>query len=212
MPTNDKKTSPLDFVYMARRQRDGKIKIGISQNVAARLVMLSKKYASEMVLLGVQRGSYDLETVLLTKFQQYALPAKKRGRLSEWFHPVPELFDYLEQNMHKPGESIHLVAPQSRQPNPRKRKIGTASTDALLKHRLFELTAKKTISDNRRITQQDISTETGIAPFTIARLMNNDSIERINSDDVKRLCRYFNCDVSDFLYIEYPVTSEGFAS
>lgn len=70
-----------------------------------------------------------------------------------------------------------------------------------LKNRLFLLINEKEIRENRRITYAQISEATGIGMSVLSRWAQN-QVDRFDSHVVVRLCEYFECDLSDLLYID----------
>ena len=70
-----------------------------------------------------------------------------------------------------------------------------------LKNRLFLLINEKEIRENRRITYAQISEATGIGMSVLSRWSQN-QVDRFDSHVVVRLCEYFECDLSDLLYID----------
>jgi hypothetical protein len=73
-------------VYFARDVATGAVKIGTSTCVPRRLRALGKK----VELIATVRGGYQVEALLLQLFAH----ARIRG---EWFHPVPELLEHIEE-------------------------------------------------------------------------------------------------------------------
>lgn len=48
---------------------------------------------------------------------------------------------------------------------------------------------------------QDVSDATGLSRKSISKLYHEDSVQ-ITFDVIARLCKLFNCDVEDLLYLE----------
>lgn len=59
----------------------------------------------------------------------------------------------------------------------------------------------------RRIKQIEIARELEISPRTVASWLQND-VTKFEAHIVERFCNYFDCDVSDLLYLE-PVNDES---
>lgn len=79
-------------VYFIQGISGGPIKIGKSVNVYSRLAALQTGHHEEFKILAIIKdGGFVLEKNLHNKFGKYNV----RG---EWFEPVPELLEYIEQN------------------------------------------------------------------------------------------------------------------
>lgn len=50
----------------------------------------------------------------------------------------------------------------------------------------------------KRISQAELSRQTGIRPSTISD-MYNEIVERVNLDYLDRICEYLNCSLSDLM-------------
>lgn len=77
-------------VYFLRESGVGAIKIGTSTNVALRVRSISRDMPHEVTLLATMPGGHQVEALLLAFFKH----ARIRG---EWFRPVPELLEYIEE-------------------------------------------------------------------------------------------------------------------
>lgn len=77
----------------------------------------------------------------------------------------------------------------------------------VLRSRLKELIARKEHQLNRSINNNDVAEATGLDAHTIARWMKPTPIKRVESDAVRKLCRYLDCELGDLLYIDYSSTS-----
>jgi len=53
--------------------------------------------------------------------------------------------------------------------------------------------------EGRKLTYEALTKETGLAPSTLARLLKNEPIERVDGQTLETLCRYFDCSVGDLL-------------
>ena len=63
------------------------------------------------------------------------------------------------------------------------------------------LAAQKAQRERRRITLRTVAEETGINKYTIYA-MANDTIREYPKDTLATLCHYFQCDISDLLWLE----------
>jgi DNA-binding Xre family transcriptional regulator len=72
-----------------------------------------------------------------------------------------------------------------------------------LKNRLLELVQARERQLNRRIQQKEIAKATQIAEHTIAAWLQN-KIVRFDGEVIERFCAYFECEVSDLLYLDLP--------
>jgi putative transcriptional regulator len=63
------------------------------------------------------------------------------------------------------------------------------------------LVAQKSQREKRRITLRTVIQETGINKHTIYAIAN-DTLREYPVDVMARLCEYFNCDLSDLLFLE----------
>jgi hypothetical protein len=85
------------FVYFARREDTGAIKIGFSSNPARRPQEIRKRTRTRhgacgrVVLLGQYPGDKRDEAKLHTRFAQARI-------MEEWFRPVPELLSHIEEH------------------------------------------------------------------------------------------------------------------
>lgn len=84
-----------NYVYFVRALTLGLIKIGIAKNASARLIGMQTGSPDKLELMGVVRPRDEdpvfLEQRLHHRFRRH----KSHG---EWFHPVPALVEYIEQN------------------------------------------------------------------------------------------------------------------
>jgi len=78
-----------DFVYIARRDTDGLIKIGSSWNPAARVMSLSHSATGKVRLLKSFRGGPADERALHERFAASCA-------FGEWFYPAPSLLSFIE--------------------------------------------------------------------------------------------------------------------
>ncbi|MDP9314610.1 MAG: helix-turn-helix transcriptional regulator [Chloroflexota bacterium] len=62
------------------------------------------------------------------------------------------------------------------------------------------LVVQRELRERRRLSIRIITEESGASRSTVERLLNN-TIKRVPLDELGALCRYFNCDVGDILYM-----------
>lgn len=71
----------------------------------------------------------------------------------------------------------------------------------MIQGRLRELMAVKGQRERRKITYDDILTETGVSKNTLTRLAN-DRAAMVGISVIDRLCNYFDCQPGDlFVYV-----------
>ena len=71
----------------------------------------------------------------------------------------------------------------------------------MIQGRLRELMAVKGQRERRKITYDDILTETGVSKNTLTRLAN-DRAAMVGISVIDRLCDYFDCQPGDlFIYV-----------
>lgn len=68
----------------------------------------------------------------------------------------------------------------------------------MLRFKLKELIAEKEFSENRQITLKEIAAETGINRMTLSKIVNHKGHSTV-TDNIDKLCKYFNCEVSDIV-------------
>ena len=78
------------YIYFVQSE-DGYIKIGCTQRLKLRIKAIQACNPLKIKLVGKMKGGYDLEAELHKRFKKY----RKRG---EWFHPAPELIEYIVKN------------------------------------------------------------------------------------------------------------------
>jgi transcriptional regulator with XRE-family HTH domain len=76
-----------------------------------------------------------------------------------------------------------------------------------VKNRVAELVAQKSRREGRKITQDDIFTETGLGRSTIYEWMAN-KVTRFDGKVLMAWCDYLNCGISDILVREEVVNPE----
>ena len=74
----------------------------------------------------------------------------------------------------------------------------------MIQCRLRELMAIKGRGERRRITYDDIYSQTGIAKTTLTKL-SNERAAMVGMSVMERLCDYFDCQPGDiFVYVRDP--------
>ena len=72
----------------------------------------------------------------------------------------------------------------------------------MIRFRLRELMADKAFKENRRITFDEISSETGVNRTSMSKMVNQRGYNT-TTDNLDRLCRYFGCSVGELAeYVE----------
>ena len=77
----------------------------------------------------------------------------------------------------------------------------------MIMSKVRRLRFEKQEQEGRKLTYTVMQQETGLAAATLASLLKNDPIERINGQTLDTLCRYFACGVGDVL--EFVPDKEG---
>ncbi|WP_085919389.1 helix-turn-helix domain-containing protein [Halomonas sp. CSM-2] len=75
----------------------------------------------------------------------------------------------------------------------------------MIRFRLKELLAEKGFQENRRVTLDEVSQETGIHRTTLSKIANQRGYNT-GTESIDRLCAYFDCKVEDI--IEYVPISD----
>ena len=70
----------------------------------------------------------------------------------------------------------------------------------MLRFRVKELIAKKEFADGRRVTIGEVAEAAGIHRMTLSKLINQRGYNT-GTENLDRLCRYFECEISDL--VEY---------
>lgn len=68
----------------------------------------------------------------------------------------------------------------------------------MLRYHLKSLIADKEFYEKRRITIAEIAEETGINRMTLSKMMNHPDA-KVVSDNLDKLCFYFNCEIEDLV-------------
>ena len=71
----------------------------------------------------------------------------------------------------------------------------------MVKFRLKEMILKKSYEENRVIHLQDIAKEIGVSIGTVSRIANSDGDYNTTTENLAKLCRYFNCTPNDLMTI-----------
>lgn len=58
--------------------------------------------------------------------------------------------------------------------------------------------SEKSFRENRRVTIGEVATETGINRMTLSKMINHKGYSTV-TDNLDKLCAYFNCNVVDLL-------------
>lgn len=70
----------------------------------------------------------------------------------------------------------------------------------MLRYKLKELIAEKEFLERRRITIQEIAFETKITRNTLSKMLNQHGVS-VRSDNLEKLCRYFDCPIEKLIEI-----------
>jgi putative transcriptional regulator len=70
-----------------------------------------------------------------------------------------------------------------------------------LKNRLLLLVHEKERKEGRRVPQSEIAKAIGVTNHTIGNWIRND-VTKFEAHVIEGLCRYFDCEVGDLLYLE----------
>lgn len=73
--------------------------------------------------------------------------------------------------------------------------------------RLRTLRHNKEEAENRKLTYDVLTAETGLSPSTLARLFDRKPVDRIDGKTLTTLCQYFGVSVGDVL--EFVPESEA---
>ncbi|MCQ3931755.1 MAG: XRE family transcriptional regulator [Chloroflexi bacterium] len=71
----------------------------------------------------------------------------------------------------------------------------------MLRNRFLLLMTEKERRLGRNITYSEIAKETGLSVGVISRWVKNE-VDRFDGPVIEKLCQYFECDLSDLLYID----------
>jgi putative transcriptional regulator len=74
----------------------------------------------------------------------------------------------------------------------------------MLRYKLRERNADKEFAERRRIPIQEVAEQTGIARNTLSRMINAHGVS-VRSENLDRLCAYFDCRIEDLVeYVPDP--------
>lgn len=78
----------------------------------------------------------------------------------------------------------------------------------MIRFRLKEMLAEKGFQENRRVTLDEVSRATGIHRTTLSKIANQRGYNT-GTEQVDRLCAYFDCRVEDIVeYVPLPKQPE----
>ncbi len=78
----------------------------------------------------------------------------------------------------------------------------------MIRFRLKEMLAEKGFQENRRVTLDEVSRATGIHRTTLSKIANQRGYNT-GTEQVDRLCTYFDCRVEDIIeYVPLPEQPE----
>jgi putative transcriptional regulator len=78
--------------------------------------------------------------------------------------------------------------------------MGSERITEMLRIKLKERIAAKEFSERRRIEVREVAAETGIARNTLSKMLNQHGVS-VRSENLSRLCAYFECRIEDL--VEY---------
>ena len=79
----------------------------------------------------------------------------------------------------------------------------------MIRFKIKEIIAKKEFTDNKRITIGQIAEATNIHRMTLSKMINQRGYNS-GTDNLDRLCQFFDCPVEDI--IEYVPTNDSLDS
>lgn len=68
----------------------------------------------------------------------------------------------------------------------------------MIRYHLKELIAEKEFQEKRRITVSEIAKETGINRMTLSKMLNHQGSSTV-TDNLDKLCFYFNCEIESLI-------------
>jgi putative transcriptional regulator len=68
----------------------------------------------------------------------------------------------------------------------------------MLRFKFKALLAEKEFSEDRQITMQEVSQQTGVNRMTLSKLSNHKG-HNTSSDVINKLCNYFGCKIEDLI-------------
>lgn len=169
------------MIYFLRHIETGLIKIGYTNNFHARFLALTGWFGV-LETLGVMDGRLHDEAILKRQFARLNVRGILPG--TEWFRPVPDLLDYIEEHaapyvparpMHKRQPPIHVI---------------NVAGCKVLNH-LPDLVAEYEQVTGVRNAQREIAVLAGVSESTFSRYVNGKILGTVHEIEEK-LCRYFS--------------------
>lgn len=71
-----------------------------------------------------------------------------------------------------------------------------------MRNRIVALMGAKQAREERRISAVEVAAAAGISSQAMYKWINNEVVN-FKSDTVEKLCRYFECEIGDLLYIDH---------
>ncbi|QTA83875.1 HTH domain-containing protein, Cro/C1-type [Desulfonema limicola] len=71
----------------------------------------------------------------------------------------------------------------------------------MVKFNLKKLISEQEFKEKRRISVREISEITGISKTTLSLIANSKGDYKTNSENIEKLCQYFNCTPNDLMTI-----------
>lgn len=172
-------------IYFVKSTALDLIKIGYTNDLIGRMNALSIEFL-ELTLLGYHDGDKDLEKSLHDKFS--AFHERGGGFLGrEWFSDNRKLRYYISRNCTKPSPDIEVWG---RKPTPG------------IKIRFREMFFDNQVKHGRSVPVSEIARETGISTNVLRKYGYELPMYRVECDNIEKLCMYFECDLSDLIYLE----------
>ncbi len=82
----------------------------------------------------------------------------------------------------------------------------------MVKFRIKELLAKKQFEEEKTITLTDVAKEAGITRNTLSRIANSRGDYNTTTDNIEKLCIYFDCTPNELMIIVPDGPAKGGAS
>jgi putative transcriptional regulator len=81
----------------------------------------------------------------------------------------------------------------------------------MLRYKLKERIADKEFAERRRLTIQEIAQATGITRNTLSKMLNQHGAS-VRSENLDRLCVYFNCRIEELVeFVDEPASGKTHA-
>lgn len=75
----------------------------------------------------------------------------------------------------------------------------------MLRYKVRELLAEKCFKEDRRVTFKELSADSGISKQTLTRMVNQRGYIT-GTDQIDKLCAYFNCSVGEVMeFVTEPI-------